>query len=209
MVATAARTLLESLDRLPNVDDRTKICIIGVDTCLHFFGLAPGSTEPTMLVVGDLDDVFLPMPTDLLVSLTEARAGIESLLGRLSDMFKETQIVGSAMGPALQAAYKLIVRRLRNVPSSSHRSQHTEQHRRQGLCALIHPALDGSRRTQEPGRPKAARHVQGVDPPPAGERLLQEARHGLLPPAGLGRHVALWRFVHRRGYPQCVLPSFP
>ena len=40
MVATAARTLLESLDRLPNEDSRTKIAIIGVDSCLHFFTLA-------------------------------------------------------------------------------------------------------------------------------------------------------------------------
>ncbi|CAD6937165.1 unnamed protein product, partial [Tilletia laevis] len=39
MVATAARTLLESLDRLPNEDSRTKIAIIGVDTSLHFFCL--------------------------------------------------------------------------------------------------------------------------------------------------------------------------
>ena len=40
MVATAARTLLECLDRLPNEDNRTKICIVGVDTALHFFSLA-------------------------------------------------------------------------------------------------------------------------------------------------------------------------
>lgn len=40
MVATAARTLLECLDRLPNEDSRTKICIIGFDTALHFFSLA-------------------------------------------------------------------------------------------------------------------------------------------------------------------------
>lgn len=39
MVATAARTLLESLDRLPNEDSRTKISIIAVDSCLHFFSL--------------------------------------------------------------------------------------------------------------------------------------------------------------------------
>lgn len=39
MVATAARTLLESLDRLPNDDSRTKISIIAVDSCLHFFSL--------------------------------------------------------------------------------------------------------------------------------------------------------------------------
>ena len=108
MVATAARTILESLDRIPNEDNRTKISIIAVDTVLHFFCLPPGSTEPAMLVVGDLDDVFLPKPQDLLVNLTECRAGIEALLGRLSDMFKENTTIGNAMGAALQAAYKLV-----------------------------------------------------------------------------------------------------
>lgn len=62
-----------------------------------------------MLVVSDLDDVFLPKPNDLLVNLNEARAGIEALLGRLSDMFQESHTVGSALGPAMQAGFKLIV----------------------------------------------------------------------------------------------------
>lgn len=62
-----------------------------------------------MLVVGDLDDVFLPKPADLLVSLTEARACLENLLSRLADMFKDNHNVGNAMSSALQAAYKLIV----------------------------------------------------------------------------------------------------
>ncbi|PWN50921.1 putative SEC24-COPII coated vesicle component [Violaceomyces palustris] len=108
MVATAARTILETLDRLPNEDNRTKICLIGIDTSLHFFSLAPGATEPEMLVVSDLDDVFLPKPNDLLINLTECRAGIESLLGRLGDMFKDSHVTGSALGAGLQAAYKLI-----------------------------------------------------------------------------------------------------
>ncbi|GAA5867201.1 hypothetical protein JCM8547_003117 [Rhodosporidiobolus lusitaniae] len=106
MVATAARTLLESLDRLPNADDRTKIALIGVDSCLHFFSLK--SETPELLVVGDLDDVFLPMPNDILVNLAEARAGVENILGRLNDMFHETHNTGNALGAGLQAAFKLI-----------------------------------------------------------------------------------------------------
>lgn len=108
MVATAARTLLESLDRIPNADDRTKISLICVDSCLHFFTLPEGSSEPSMLVVGDLDDVFLPKPNDILVNLVEAKAGIENLLTRLNDMFVETNNTGNALGAGLQAAYKLI-----------------------------------------------------------------------------------------------------
>lgn len=62
-----------------------------------------------MLVVSDLDDVFLPKPTDLLVNLTESRAGIENLLEHIPDLFAESHAVGSALGPALQAAYKMTV----------------------------------------------------------------------------------------------------
>ncbi|KAF8524356.1 protein transporter SEC24 [Hysterangium stoloniferum] len=108
MVATATRTILESLDRIPNEDNRTKIAIIAFDVALYFFSLAPGQTETSMLVVSDLDDVFLPKPTDLLVNLTESRGAIEALLGRISDMFQDSHTVGSAMGPALQAGFKMI-----------------------------------------------------------------------------------------------------
>ncbi|KAG8957755.1 COPII subunit [Tulasnella sp. 419] len=108
MLATATRTILESLERLPNADDRTKVAIIGFDVALYFFCIPPGSSESSMLVVSDLDDVFLPKPSDLLVNLTEARAGLEALLGRLSDMFNDTHHVGSALGPALQAGFKLV-----------------------------------------------------------------------------------------------------
>ena len=63
-----------------------------------------------MLVVSDVEDVFLPKPTDLLVNLQESRAALESLLGRLGDMFQDNQIIGSALGPALQAGFQLMVR---------------------------------------------------------------------------------------------------
>lgn len=63
-----------------------------------------------MLVVSDVDDVFLPVPSDILVNLTEARAAVEGLLTKMPSLFTETQIIGSALGPALQAGYKLIVR---------------------------------------------------------------------------------------------------
>ena len=62
-----------------------------------------------MLVVSDIDDVFLPKPNDLLVNVAESRASLEALLGRIGDMFQENSIIGSAMGPALQAGFKLMV----------------------------------------------------------------------------------------------------
>lgn len=109
MVATAARAILESLDNIPNQDDRTKIAFIAVSTSLHFFSLPAGEkAEPMMMVVPDLTDVFLPKPVDLLVNLTESRPAIESLLGKLSDMFQDSHVVGNALGSALQAAHELV-----------------------------------------------------------------------------------------------------
>jgi len=129
MVATATRTILENLDRLPDEDQRTKIAIICYDTSLYFFSIPvshsqyltvkiddfdtflchqPGS-ESSMLVVSDIDDIFLPKPTDLLVNLAESRSSLETLLGKINDMFQENNIIGSAMGPALQVGFKLMV----------------------------------------------------------------------------------------------------
>ena len=62
-----------------------------------------------MLVVSDIEDVFLPKPNDLLVNIAESRASLEALLGRIGDMFQDNSIMGSAMGPALQAGFKLMV----------------------------------------------------------------------------------------------------
>jgi protein transport protein SEC24 len=39
MVATATRTILENLDRIPDEDERTKIAIICYDVSLYFFSM--------------------------------------------------------------------------------------------------------------------------------------------------------------------------
>ncbi|KAJ3317081.1 COPII subunit, partial [Gonapodya sp. JEL0774] len=108
MVATAARTILDSLDGLPNDDNRTKVMIVTVDQALHFYSLNSAQSEPQMLVVSDLDDPFIPQPEDLLINLGESRPQLEALLERLGDMFKSTQQTQNALGAALQVVFKLI-----------------------------------------------------------------------------------------------------
>lgn len=62
-----------------------------------------------MLVMSDVDDVFLPQPSDLLVNLSATRAALEALLSKMPSLFADSQNLGSALGPALQAGYKLVV----------------------------------------------------------------------------------------------------
>ncbi|KAJ1916736.1 COPII subunit [Mycoemilia scoparia] len=103
-----AETILETLDNIPNKENRTKVAFITVDSTLNFYYMKPDSSEPQMLVVSDLEDVFLPCPNDLLVDLTECRDVIESLLSRMKDMFTKNQSVGNALGPAIRAAHALL-----------------------------------------------------------------------------------------------------
>lgn len=109
MVATAARTILDSLERLPNKDDRTQVGFITVDSSIHFYNMNPELSEPQMLVVSDLEDVFLPQPTHLLANLTKSKELIQGFLEKLPDMFKDTANVNNALGSALQAAFKIVV----------------------------------------------------------------------------------------------------
>ena len=111
LLATSARTILDSLDRIPNADRRTRLGFVAVDSSLHYFSVPKDSDEngeTNMLVVSDLDEPFLPVPTELLVPLTESRQSIENFLTKLPDMFINNQNNGSCMGSALRAGHKLI-----------------------------------------------------------------------------------------------------
>lgn len=111
LLATAARTILDSLNRIPNADRRTRLGFMAVDSSLHYFSIPKDgdeSDDTKMLVVSDLDEPFLPTPQDLLVTLSESRINIENFLAKLPDMFQNNVVTGSAMGSALRAGHKLI-----------------------------------------------------------------------------------------------------
>ncbi|KAI1930461.1 COPII subunit [Ophidiomyces ophidiicola] len=110
LLATAARCIKESLDRIPNTDRRTRLGFIAVDSSLHYFTIPRDdseSSDPSMLVVSDLDEPFLPIPGDLLVTLADCRDNIEIFLDKLQGMFQNTHSYASAMGSALQAGFQL------------------------------------------------------------------------------------------------------
>jgi len=111
LLATSARCIRESLDRIPNADRRTRLGFIAVDSSLHYFSIPRDGTEnatTSMLVVSDLEEPFLPTPGDLLVTLSECRQGIDAFLDKLQEMFQNTQNGSSCMGSALRAGHKLI-----------------------------------------------------------------------------------------------------
>ncbi|XP_035600404.1 protein transport protein Sec24B-like isoform X5 [Oncorhynchus keta] len=101
------QTLLENLDKMPG-DTRTRVGFITFNSTIHFYNLHESLSQPQMLVVSDIDDIFIPTHDSLLVNLKESRALVRVLLTSLPGMFSQTRETHSALGPALQAAYKLM-----------------------------------------------------------------------------------------------------
>lgn len=99
--------LLEELDKLPG-DGRTQIGFITYDSSVHFYNLAEGLGQPQQMIVVDTEDVFLPCPDNLLVNLAESQERVKYLLNQLPATFLNSHDTKSSLGPALQAAYKLM-----------------------------------------------------------------------------------------------------
>ncbi|XP_062416502.1 protein transport protein Sec24B isoform X2 [Pungitius pungitius] len=99
--------LIENLDRLPG-DTRTRVGFLTFDNTIHFYNLQEGLSQPQMLVVSDIDDIFIPSHDSLMVNLKESKELVKDLLTSLPGMFSQSKETQSALGPALQAAFKLM-----------------------------------------------------------------------------------------------------
>ncbi|CAK8686619.1 protein transport protein Sec24A-like isoform X2 [Clavelina lepadiformis] len=104
-------SLLDHLDSLPG-DARTQIGFLTYNGTVHFYRLSEGLPQPQMIIVSDIDDVFLPTPENLLVNLRESRDLVEDLLQQLP-LIHNLNYEGegdtySSLGAALEVAKKLM-----------------------------------------------------------------------------------------------------
>ena len=108
MLQSAVEAIKASLDSLPG-SPRTQIGFITFDSSVHFYNLKSALKQPQMLVVSEINEVFLPAPDDLLVNLKESRHLVDSLLDTLPSMFDGTsRQVETAFGAALQSAFQVM-----------------------------------------------------------------------------------------------------
>lgn len=130
----ACQTIQEQLDNLPG-DARTQVGFIAFNSSVHFYNIADGFNQPHEITVLEVEgeipqltsfrkktaamtsislvlDVFLPCPDNLLVNLKECRELLCDLLQQLPKRFSNEHDNKSALGAALQAAFKLMVSQL-------------------------------------------------------------------------------------------------
>jgi len=104
MLNATIQAIRESLPNLPG-GPRTQIGFITYDSTVHFYNLDKNLSAPQMLVISDLNDVFVPLPPDnLLVNLQDSMELVEQLLEMLTEVHAKTQNVECCMGAALSAA---------------------------------------------------------------------------------------------------------
>ncbi|CAK9081361.1 Protein transport protein Sec24-like At3g07100 [Durusdinium trenchii] len=102
-VVTSIKEAIES-GKIPG-GQRIQVGIITFDTSLHFYNLNSNLSQPQMLVVSDLDDLFLPLPDDILVPLAESETAVLNLLDSLPSIFGETKVNESCLGSAVRGAF--------------------------------------------------------------------------------------------------------
>ncbi|XP_071907413.1 protein transport protein SEC24 A-like [Coffea arabica] len=68
-VAHAIRSCLDTLPDFP----KTQIGFMAFDCRIHIYNMKSSLMQRQMLVVSDLDDMFVLLPYDLLVNLFESR----------------------------------------------------------------------------------------------------------------------------------------
>ncbi|XP_046354960.1 protein transport protein Sec24C-like [Haliotis rufescens] len=70
---------------------------------LHFYNVKSTLAQPQMLVVSDVDDMFVPLLDGFLVKLSESEAVIDSLLAQIPVMFAESKETETVFAPVVQA----------------------------------------------------------------------------------------------------------
>lgn len=101
--------LAEHLEKLPG-DARTQVGFIAYNSAVHFYSIAEGYSQPHEITVVDIEEPFLPCPDNLLINLGECKELIRDLLQQLPKRFAHSYDTNSALGAALQIAYKMMVR---------------------------------------------------------------------------------------------------
>eukprot|EP00040_Diaphanoeca_grandis_P034644 m.215931 g.215931 ORF g.215931 m.215931 type:complete len:998 (-) comp33197_c0_seq1:96-3089(-) len=107
MVEVVAQSILAQIESLTG-DQRTKVAFITYDHQLHFYNLQDSLGKPQMMVVPDIEELFLPCPNDLVVNLEDSMDLVKQLLESLPTLFAKSQSVVSCLGEALKAARMLI-----------------------------------------------------------------------------------------------------
>ncbi|KAJ0013418.1 hypothetical protein Pint_20562 [Pistacia integerrima] len=102
--AAACGAISQVIADLPE-GPRTMVGIATFDCTIHFYNLKRALQQPLMLIVPDIEDVYTPLESDVIVPLSECRQHLEMLLESIPSMFLNNRTAESAFGAAVKASF--------------------------------------------------------------------------------------------------------
>ncbi|XP_059451027.1 protein transport protein SEC24 C-like [Corylus avellana] len=105
--AAACSAISQVISDLPE-GPQTMVGVATFDSTIHFYNLKRALQQPLMLIVPDVQDVYTPLQSDVVVQLSECRQHLELLLESIPTMFQNNRTPESAFGAAVQAAFLAI-----------------------------------------------------------------------------------------------------
>ena len=85
-----------------------KVGFITYNNTVHFYNINPCLAQPQMMVVGDVQDVFMPLLDGFLCDVEESEAVIDSLMTQIPTMFADTRETETILAPAIQAGLEAL-----------------------------------------------------------------------------------------------------
>uniref|UniRef100_A0AAG5DSX1 Protein transport protein Sec24C n=1 Tax=Anopheles atroparvus TaxID=41427 RepID=A0AAG5DSX1_ANOAO len=85
-----------------------KVGIITYNSSVHFYNLKSSLAQPQMMVVGDLQEMFMPLLDGFLVDPIESATVIDALMDQIPKMFGDTRETETILLPALQAGLEAL-----------------------------------------------------------------------------------------------------
>lgn len=80
-----------------------RVGFVTYDSKVHFYNLNKGLSQPQMMTVGDVGDMFVPLVEGFMVNADESEAVIDALMEQIPTMFGETRETETVLGPVIQA----------------------------------------------------------------------------------------------------------
>ncbi|XP_046668014.1 protein transport protein Sec24C [Homalodisca vitripennis] len=109
LLCAQMKDILRNLPREPGADKScVRVGFVTYNNSVHFYNVKACLAQPQMMVVGDTNEMFMPLLDGFLVDPQESEAVIESLMQQIPQMFAETRETDTILGPVIQAGMEAL-----------------------------------------------------------------------------------------------------
>ncbi|KAF7998595.1 hypothetical protein HCN44_011003 [Aphidius gifuensis] len=109
LICSEMKNILKNLPKDTSQDKtKMKVGFITYSNTVHFYNINSNLTQPQMMVVGDVHEIFMPLLDGFLCDANESGAVIDSLMTQIPSMFADTRETETILAPAIQAGIEAL-----------------------------------------------------------------------------------------------------